>query len=215
MLIWLLLGSFCTAAFAQDLSTFGKKRASSPSSAKGRQKTSDEVYDRYFFNVGSHTEFINNVQIDASGGMRTFEFAPALGAGLRIPMEGLFTFFPELNWVLPRTTSDSRIIKNLFMLRGDFGHEPVDWFRVRVGTSLMWLNQHGRGGSAELNNGNTTSTFYYPEDNRSSINNTLDVGAELLMDQWAVRLQTYTYSAFKKDRRQFSYSLFLTYYMDR
>jgi hypothetical protein len=66
-----------------------------------------------------------------------------------------------------------------------------------------------------MNNGNDQTTFYYPDENRSSLNNTLDLGIETIFDQFAIRLQTYTYSIFKKEQRQYSYTLFLTYYWDK
>jgi len=64
-------------------------------------------------------------------------------------------------------------------------------------------------------NGNTTSTFYYPDENRSSLNNTLDVGVEGMFDKYSVRFQTYTYSMLKPERRQLSYSILFTYYWEK
>lgn len=188
LLLWTLLGGLCLPAWGQDT---------------------------ILFNLGSHTEFYNSVQSDSSGGTRKFDVAPTIGTGLKVPLAGHFSFLPELNWVLPQEAGSSRIIKNTFMLRADFGHDLLEWLRVRAGTSLIWLNQHGRGGSAKMNNGNTTSTFYYPDENRSSLNNTLDFGAELLWQDWALRLQTYIYSVFMADKRQTSYTLFVSYYWDR
>ncbi len=156
---------------------------------------STKTIEAISFNVGPHTENFNAVQSDASGGKRKFDFAPTIGAGLLIPWRpwdlGLL-FLPELNWVLPQFSGESRIVKNIFMLRSDLGYDVLPWLRLRAGTSLMWLNQHGRGGSTELENGNTTSTFYYPEENRSSLNNTVDLGAEALYEDFSFRFQTYT-----------------------
>lgn len=216
-----VLLSLSTQVFAQDLSTrrpvrrTRTTRVRRPVPAPKAPKKDDKLFSKYIFNVGTHTEFYNNIQNDTSGGVRKFDISPTLGLGFFVPLESEITFLPEINWVLPQTVDGSKIIKNLFMFRADFGYDPVDWFRLRLGTSLMWLNQHGTGGSAEVNNGNSTSTFYYPDENRSSFNNTLDIGGEFLMDEWALRLQTYTYSVFKEQKRQISYSLFLTYYWDR
>lgn len=188
--------------------------ASASADETGGETSSDETgqLESIFAHGGFHTEFYNGVQTDSSGTLRKVEFAPTLGMGLAYPLSPSWRFLPEVNWVLPRTTDDSQIIKNILMIRADFGYDIVEWLRLRVGTSLMWLNQHGRGGKAELKNGNEKSTFYYPNGNRSSLNNTLDLGAEVLFDSWSVRLQTYTYALFKEERRQLSYTLFLTYY---
>lgn len=184
---------------------------SAPSAPKPTSATAAHIKEIYF-NLGTHTQFYNAVQIDGSGGLRKLDWTPVIGAGLGVPMTEKFIFLPEINWVLPQSYENSKIISNLFMFRADLGYDPLEWLRLRLGTSLMWANQQGRGGSTQMNNGNSQSTFYYPEENRSSWNNTLDLGVETIYDQFAFRLQTYTYSIFKKEQRQLSYSLFLTYY---
>lgn len=168
-----------------------------------------------YFNLGTHTEFYNAVQNDDSGGLRKFDLAPTIGAGIGLPVNESWTFLPEFNWVLPQTYEESNIMANLFMLRADMGWDPIQWLRLRAGTSLMWLNQQGKGGKATMNNGTGTATFYYPDENRSSLNNTLDFAAEGRWEEWALRFQTYTYSVFVKERRQISYTLFLTYYWEK
>ena len=165
-----------------------------------------------YFNIGTHTQFYNAIQNDDSGGLRKTDWKPVIGAGIGIPMTTNFIFLPEFNWVLPQTHEGSKILSNLFMFRGDISHVPFGWLRLRLGTSLMWANQQGRGGSAQMNNGNGRSTFYYPDENKSSLNNTLDFGIEAVFEKFAFRLQTYTYSFFVKEQKQLSYSLFLTYY---
>lgn len=172
-------------------------------------------FEKYIFNFGGHTEFFNNVQIDDSGKMRKLDFSPTVGLGISKKLESGFFFLPEFNWVLPRKAGSSKIIKNLFMLRADLGYMPIDWFAIRLGTSVMWLNQHGSGGSTQISNGTGTSTFYYPDENRSSYNNTLDLGIEAFLNNWSLRLQTYTYSLLKQERRQISYSLFISYSWER
>jgi hypothetical protein len=166
------------------------------------------------FNAGMHTEFYKEIQRDSAGILRTFDSAPTIGAGYVYSWIDDFKILPEINWVLPRKAGE-RIVKNLFMFRGDVGYSPIDILRMRLGTSVMWLNQQGGGGSSEINNGNGTSTFYYPDENRSSFNTTLDLGVELLLSSLALRLQTYIYAPFKEERRQLSYTLFLSYYWDK
>ena len=215
---WTILGCFCATAFAQDLSTRPtRKTTTRPNrAAPAKPKEEKKSIESILFNLGTHTEFYDNIQNDSSGGTRKFDIsAPTLGVGLAMPIRYGWRFLPEFNWVLPRSAGDSQIIKNLFMLRADFGYDPLDWLRLRVGTSLMWANQQGRGGKAELNNGNSTSTFYYPDENRSSLNNTFDVGIEAMYEKFAVRLQTYTYALFKEERRQLSYTLLFSYYWDQ
>jgi hypothetical protein len=198
MMRYLIFLLFCT--------TFGL-----PALGAGASSPIKEIY----FNLGTHTEFFNAVQKDDSGGLRKFDLAPTIGAGLGLPIDETFIFLPEFNWVLPQMMENSNIMINTFMLRGDIGYDALDWLRLRLGTSLMWQNQQGKGGKTQLNNGEARSTFYYPDENRSSLNNTLDVGVETIFDEYAIRLQTYTYSVFRKEQRQISYTLFFTYYWEK
>ncbi len=72
----------------------------------------------------------------------------------------------------------------------------------------------GEGGTDEMNNGNGTSKFYIPSESRTSMNTTLDLGAEAMLDEFGFRFQTYIYSVLKSERRQISYTLMFTYYYD-
>lgn len=212
VLIYALFLLFSCVTFGQDLST--KKSKAPDIVLDENNNVVEKKVESIYFNLGAHTEFYNSVQIDDSGSMRKFDKKPVLGAGLQMPFH-MFKFMPEVNWVLPQKAGSSKIVKNLFMIRGDLAYDPLDWLRLRAGTSLMWGNQHGSGGSAEVNNGNGTTTFYYPDENRSTLNNTFDLGVEALWNDWALRFQTYTYAIFRNDRRQVSYTVFLSYYWDQ
>jgi hypothetical protein len=172
--------------------------------------------EAFGFSFGSHTQFYDSVQNDTSGGLRKFDFSPTLGVQALIPTPWSINLLPEFNWVLPQEAGSDRIIKNLLMFRLDLGYEVFDFLRLRLGTSFMWQNIHGRGGKETINNGESTSTFYYPDENRSALNNTFDLGVEgLVTENWALRLGTHTYSLFEAERRQISYTLFATYYWSR
>ena len=174
---------------------------------------SDLLYAKtIYFNLGSHTEFYNAVQTGSSGEKKFFELRPTLGVGMSSPFLGEFKFKPEFNWVLPHGKNEFKIIKNLLMIRADLVRPITSWLDLRVGTSVMWLSQQGQGGSTTLSNGNSQSSFYYPDEFRSSFNNTIDLGLELFPSPLgSLRLQTYWYAPFKEERRQVSYTLFLCY----
>lgn len=173
-----------------------------------------DTIEGWQLHLGSHTQSYHEIQTDGSGTLNKFEFKPTIGAGLNIPLSDNWKFLPEASWVLPEFNEDSRIIKNIFLFRADFAYVLMDWMWLRLGTSFAILNQHGRGGKATLNNGNEQSEFYYPDENHSSINNTLDLGLEFLYENWSLRLQTYTYQILKEESRQTSYSLLITRYWD-
>ena len=192
-----LLGCFCAPAMSQETSKLDSIKA-------------------VYLQAGIHTAFSNNIQNDTSGGSRNFDLDPTIGAGVLFPTPWGLHFLTELNWVLPQSAGSSQVIKNLIMIRADLAYDLLGWMRLRLGTSLMWQNIHGRGGKENIGNGESTSTFYYPDENRSALNNTLDLGIEgLITENWSARFQTYTYSLFDQERRQISYTLFITYYWNR
>ncbi len=172
-------------------------------------------FKNFGFSVGSLTEFVGNVQIDSNGKRRTIDLNPTVGVLATIPIEGKFDLLPEINWVLPRKTGEDKVYKNLFMFRADIGYRWLEWLRLRVGTSVMFLNTHGSGGKVTRDNGNDKTEFYRPNSNSSSFNNTFDVGVEAIFeDKWALRVQNYTYALFNNERRQHSYMIMGSYYWD-
>lgn len=186
-------------------------------SARAEDPNTDDSISKRFKNIGFHlgglTEFYNAIQTDTRGQKNKFDFNPLIGGSTDVEMSEHWALVPELNWVLPREIG-SGVSKNLFMLRLDGAWRGGEWWRLRIGTSLMVNNIRGGGGTKTVRNGGSTSTFYVPSESRTAVNNTLDFGGELIYDSFAVRLQTYTYALFRKDRRQLSYSLMFTYYYD-
>jgi hypothetical protein len=187
-------------------------------SASGHaENTSTDSFSRKFknlgFHTGSHTEFYDRMQIDEKGTTEKFGFNPLLGFSTDFELVEDVLMIPELNWVLPREAGEG-VTQNLIMLRIDFAWRGSDWWRLRAGTSLMVNNIKGSGGTVELNNGSGTSRFYIPAESRTSVNNTLDLGAEAMLDSFGIRFQTYIYSLLKSQRREVSYSLMFSYYYD-
>mgnify|MGYP001627352412 CR=1 FL=1 len=179
-------------------------------------EASDDLTQRFKnigFHLGSLTEFVGEIQVDDKGTTETFSVNPALGFSLDIELNEDWALIPELHWVLPREAGPG-VSKNLFMLRTDFAWRGADLWRLRAGTSLMVNNMRGEGGTRTLNNGSSTSDFYVPAESRTSVNNTLDFGGELLLDSFALRTQLFIYSPLKSERRQYSYLLVATYYYD-
>ncbi|MBY0517110.1 MAG: hypothetical protein K2P81_09390 [Bacteriovoracaceae bacterium] len=165
------------------------------------------------FHGGSLTEFVGATQVDANGKTETFHFNPMIGFSTEVEMVTDWHLIPEFNWVLPRDAGDG-ISKNLFMIRGDVGWRYSDYWRLRMGTSIMVNNIRGSGGTKSMNNGSGSSDFYIPAESKTAYNNTLDLGVEALLDDFGFRFQTYIYSPLRSDRRQYSYSLTMSYYYD-
>ncbi len=164
------------------------------------------------FHLGGHTEFYNAVQTDTKGTRENFRPNAMVGFSADVGLTDSWRLVPEINWVLPKTSNG--VMKNLWMVRMDAAWHGGDWWRLRVGTSIMVNNIRGGGGTVTLDNGDSTSEFYLPSESKTAVNNTFDLGAEVLVRSFAFRLQTYTYALARSDRRQVSYSLIATYYHD-
>lgn len=188
-----------------------------PGVSWGEDPNTDDSIAHRFKNIGFHigglTEFYNAIQVDTRGQKNKFDFHPLIGASTDITINESWALVPEIDWVLPRDAGDG-VSKNLLMLRIDGAWRATDWLRLRIGTSLMINNIKGKGGTKNVNNGGGTSDFYIPPDSKTSVNNTLDLGAEFMYEQFAVRFQSYLYAPLKKDRRQISYSIIFSYYYD-
>lgn len=194
------------------LTAFAQAQEAAPSTP-----SSTDSFSRRFKNLGFHagtlTEFYDAVQIDDNGKKEKFAFNPMLGFSTDVEIVPDIHFIPEIHWVLPREAEEG-ITQNLFMFRADVAWRPSDWWRWRLGSSLMVNNIRGEGGSRQVRNGNGYSKFYVPADSSTSINNTLDLAVEGLWDAFGLRLQTYVYSVLKSERRQISYTLMFTYYYE-
>jgi hypothetical protein len=167
------------------------------------------------FSAGTLTEFVGFVQNDTKGTRDRFAWNPYVGFSLDIELPASFRLIPEMNWVLPRESGNSGIKKNLFMFRMDGAYPILDELRLRFGTSLMVQNIRGPGGTQNVSNGSGTSSFYVPSESQTSLNNTLDFGADFFITKaFSVRFQSFIYSAFKNESRQWSYILGGTYFYD-
>lgn len=166
------------------------------------------------FSAGTLTEFVGFTQINDKGDRGKFAWNPYLGFSADIEINPTWTMIPEINWVLPREAGNSGISKNLFMFRMDAAHSIFDQLRLRYGTSFMVLNTRGPGGTAEINNGTGTSSFYVPKESQTAINQTLDVGMDLIYESISIRFQTFIYSPFNNLKRQWSYAIGVTYFYD-
>ena len=64
------------------------------------------------FSLGTHTEFVGFIQKDENAGKNAFDINPTIGLGIQIPIQGDFSFIPEVNWVLPFREGSKNVIKN-------------------------------------------------------------------------------------------------------
>jgi hypothetical protein len=194
-----------------------KKKKNKKKKNRAKRKVQRWSLQHLYASIGSYTHFVDSIQTNDSGGSSYFEFNPTIGFGLDIYAMKGFRLEPEFKWVLPREAQSSAITVNHFLVRADISKRLLKsnrrW-KFRVGTSLFITYIKGEGGIQFLDNGdNSNAPFFLPDQSRSSINNTFDLGIEYnFKKNQSIRLQTYTFALLDSDARQFSYTLMYTYY---
>lgn len=168
-------------------------------------------FDNITISAGNWFENFKAVQTNDSGSTDGFEIAPFFATSIDYNLKPGWTLTPEVGWVVQREAGDSRISKNLFFLRFDVGYWAYDKLRLRAGTSLMILNMSANGGEETLSNGDSSETYYIPTERRTALNQTLDFGAEYLVDRISVRGSAYIYAWLDSNERIITYSASINY----
>ncbi len=166
-------------------------------------------FENLNFQFGSWLENYQQVQSTQSGSKNGFEFNPYLALGLDYKLRPSIYLTPEIGYIFQRTSEDIR--KNQFFIRTDLSYLANDWLKLKLGTSLMILVISGDGGEDTLPNGNSTETYYIPEERRTAYNQTLDFGAEFFKDNMSARVQSYLYAWNESEERMITYSLSFNY----
>lgn len=168
------------------------------------------------FGFGSYTEFYDELQIDEAGNKNDFTFNPYLSVGA----EGKTLFdlyaYPELILVIPDDGDYGKMTKTTFIFSFEVGQKFFnEKLLLTTGSSIIATNYNGEGGTITLQNGdNQSENFFAPNENRTTINNTLDFGASLFIPSMDlnVKLQTMIFSVFESERTMISYTLSFNYF---
>jgi hypothetical protein len=168
-------------------------------------------FDNLTITGGNWFDNYKQVQTSPSGSTSGFEVAPFFATSIDYFFREKWVAIPEVGWVVQRDAQDSRISKNLFFIRLDAAYSVKDNFRLRFGTSLMILNIGGNGGETTLPNGDSEETYYIPTERRTALNQTIDLGAEYIIDRISIRGQAYIYAWLDSEERLISYSMSLSY----
>jgi hypothetical protein len=168
-------------------------------------------FDNVTLTAGNWFDNYKQVQTSKSGSTQGFEVAPYFSTSIDYYFHEKWIAIPEIGWVVQREAGDDRISKNLFFIRTDAAYYLTPKFRLRAGTSLMILNISGNGGEATLPNGDSEETYYIPTERRTALNQTLDFGAEYIVDRISIRAMAYVYAWLDEEERMITYSTSLSY----
>jgi hypothetical protein len=162
---------------------------------------------------GAYVPFGPSTQKSADGARNTFAFDPylSLNGAFEIPFDHVF--LPEVGLVFHGEGQDGYKKSTSFILL-DVGYRIDQLWILRYGFGTFRTKISGDGGSVVLPNGNSTLAFARPSRSVTSLNTTFDLGIEYSANRnYAVRFQTFLFSAFNSESRKLSYALGMTYYL--
>jgi hypothetical protein len=135
---------------------------------------------RFMALTGILVEHPMSVSGEASGaaGVAGATYAQ-IGVGLRAPMPifgGNWFFQPSLTYTVPgRLLNDGAGRVNIWALALPFSGN-LSVFEFKVGPGILFYQYKGAGGTEDLPNGGTTTTYYRPSDSVTSKVTFLDLG---------------------------------------
>lgn len=160
---------------------------------------------------GTWQEYYMQTQGHEDGSLNTFEFTPFFTAGVDYQITPEHLIIPEIGYVYRQEISGGAVTKDHFFLRFDYAYTALEWLRLRVGTSFMWVWYNGDGSERTFPNGSSTEVYYAPEESSHTLNQTLDFGVEFIKKQFSFRVGSYIYAANEQNERLTSFSMAINY----
>jgi hypothetical protein len=161
---------------------------------------------------GSTTRNYATAQKDDSGKSEKFKFNPTLLLGTTLPFFFAdFYFVPGIGYAI--YSSEDNTSRKEIILQYHIHQSINSFFLLKYGLSNTIVKIGGKGGTVQLNNGNSTSTFYTPSESKTSYIASLDFGGELIFtSNIGSRLQVSVDRFLSSERRRVSHILTLNYY---
>jgi hypothetical protein len=132
-----------------------------------------------------------------------------------VPVTDRVLFSPEILWmpdfIFPRKEPGSTVATSFFILGAPLTLNLANNFDLDGGLAFINYEVKGPGGTASLNNGNTTSTFALPSETHSSKTIGLILGGSYNLPQVRFALDTMTEGFLSNGKRTFSLIWKITY----
>ncbi len=163
--------------------------------------------------AGGYVPFGFSTQKDADGSRRTFSFEPYIfiNGVLRAPYNHIF--LPELGYVFHTSEKYDDYKKSTMFLLLDLGYMLRPNLVLRYGVGIFKTSISSDGGAVTLANGSGTSTYYRPNESKTTYNTTWNLGIEKSWTRnYATKFELYLFEPISS-KRDISYSLSLAYYL--
>lgn len=154
--------------------------------------------------LGNLCEYVGKIQTDENGATNTCSFNPYLAGSIDYSITPQFFISPEIGFTFPKHGRDEHISKmTLFALANT--KYKFDSLYFIAGAGLFFTRLSADGGTEELNNGNTTSSFPLPEGAVFTRNFIINAGLGYnFTTSLSADLHTYVFNLTTKEDRAFS-----------
>lgn len=162
--------------------------------------------------LGNLCEFIGKMQTDDNGATNSCSFNPYFATSLDIPVTSSLFFSPELGLTLPKKGRDENISKISFFALANT-KTKVEFVHFIAGVGFYFTRISANGGTEELNNGNTTSSFPLPDGAVISRNFIVNAGLGIdFSKDLSADVHTYVFNLVSSQERAFSVLINGTYH---
>lgn len=162
--------------------------------------------------VGTFVPHAFKAQVSTEGGREFFAINPYIALNAIVPIRGDHFFNPEIGYVF-HTENDDKTSAHTLFVSYDFTYRMNPLIIFRYGLTTFAFMNGGDGGDVTLRNGNSTATFYAPDETRTSYVSSLDLGVEYFFrPRFSARLQAYVARFLSGDARSVYYTLSVNYY---
>lgn len=164
------------------------------------------------FSLGNLCEYVGKIQTDDNGAKNTCSFNPYIAGSIDYSLTSQFLLSPEIGLSLPKHGRDENISKMTIFALANTKYK-IDFVHFIGGVGLFFTRISAKGGTEELNNGNTTSSFPLPEGAVYSRNFIMNAGLGVdFTKSISADLHTYIFNLLSKDDRAFSVLINGTYH---
>lgn len=163
--------------------------------------------------LGGHliNQDIRKIQTDENGSLNTFRPKPFLSGELVFDVYENLSWQPSLGLGLPHSGRDPNIKRWSFYTFFPAGLQ-VEKFTILLGPGVFFTRLSSKGGTAELDNGTGTDSFFLPEVSSTSANLVWDLAFRIqVQPRLSFRGDVFISQLMNSERRSFSTSFSLHY----
>lgn len=165
------------------------------------------------FGTGLINQHIGQIQTDAGGSKNSFDHRVFVETDLTYKLDDRWSLIGQAGLVWPGAAENDYVDKYNYFLTAHAGYSQWENFLLRAGVGAYFTYITGDGGTVELQNGTSTSSFYVPENQTTAINTVASVaGQYFFRNDVSLKFETMVFNLTNSENRSFTYTLAIRYH---